>query len=73
MARSSMGDLLFGKKYKYLLGIAFFWEKIQISSVRDLLFEKKTQISFSYSYFFWKTTNSMRVTATFSGKTTNIF
>ena len=73
MARSSMGNLLFGEKYKYLLGIAFFWEKIQISSVRDLLFEKKTQISFSYSYFFWKTTNSMRVTATFSGKTTNIF
>ena len=68
-----MGNLLFGEKYKYLLGIAFFWEKIQISSVRDLLFEKKTQISFSYSYFFWKTTNSMRVTATFSGKTTNIF
>lgn len=49
-----MGDLLFGKKYKYLLGIAFFWEKIQISSVRDLLFEKK------HKY--------LLVTATFSGK-----
>ena len=49
-----MGNLLFGKKYKYLLGIAFFWKKIQISSVRDLLFEKK------HKY--------LLVTATFSGK-----
>lgn len=54
MARSSMGNLHLGKKYKYLLGIALFWEKIQISFMRDLLFEKK------HKY--------LLVTATFSEK-----
>ena len=45
---------IWGKKYKYLLGIAIFWGKIQISSRDCLLFEKK------HKY--------LSVTATFSVK-----